>query len=113
MAPPVPPLELPEEFRDPEPAARPKEKVIGINKNAIARINEDLDLDFELKMPSELLAEPDNLAKIGNDEDLRQYQRNLRSEITRQEKRGEEVDVVSQTKHKNLKKYRETLKKSY
>ena len=50
-------------------------------------------------------------AKIANDEDLRQHQRILRSEITRQVKRGEEVGVVLQTKHKNLKNYRETLKK--
>ena len=113
-APPVPPLEPLEEFRDPEPAARPKEKLIvdvdaGIDKNAIASINEDLDLDFELKMPSELLAEPGNLAEIANDKNLEQHQRNLRSEITRQEKKEE--DVVLQTKHKNLKNYRDTLKK--
>ena len=56
---PMPLLKPPEVFRDPEPASRPKEKVIidmkaGIDKNVIAGINEDLDLDFKLKMPSEM-----------------------------------------------------------
>ena len=53
---PLPPIEPLEEYRDPEPepAARPKEKVTidvdaGIDKNVIAGINKDRDLVLNLK----------------------------------------------------------------
>ena len=102
---PMPLLQPAGEFRDPELAARPKEKVdvdAGIDKNVIAIINEDLDLDFQLKMPSELLAETGHLLKIANDKNL-EPQRELGNKTAIKKRKCEVVSDELQTKHNSIK----------